>query len=120
MMQNHSMTLRVSPAGRRFMHFLAAFNSGSRETIEDFIVKTYADAQMGGKTVEHLVDWHLEIYESTGGLGIHRVYLSQEYYVIVIVQAKNDGTLYLDKMKVMEDAPHEIIEYYHEMADDLT
>jgi len=113
-METESKTFRVTHAGRVFMRFMATFNMGDPEAMREFIEENYTDDLIAEHSVDGLVAWHMETYESTGGLQIHRVYLTQEYYIIVIVKSKADGTVFMDKMKITEETPYKIIEYFHE------
>jgi hypothetical protein len=44
------------------------------------------------------------------------VIASDEYRVIVLMQGKADGGLYLTEMTVLEDYPHKVAEYKQQPA----
>lgn len=115
-MQNESVTLKVTPAGKAFLKFIHAFNSGDVKTIVQFIEDNYAQDTLQQHPPEDIAAWYMEVYKYTGGLEIYKVYLSQEHYIIVLTSAKGDGALYMDKLKVTPEAPHKIIQYFHEAA----
>jgi hypothetical protein len=116
-MRETSRTLKVTPAGRRYMGFLAIFNTGDAERIREYISEYYSDEALGDNTVEEMLAWHLHLYEQTGGLKIHNVYLSEEHYVIIVVMDRLNEGMHMDKMKVSEDFPHKITEYLHVPAE---
>ena len=115
-MQTHSRTFRITRAGRRYMALLAALNTGDADTITDFTVRNLDPMTFTDEEAEAFINWCLETHHYTGGMDIHRVYLAEDYYVIVIVQARRDGSLYLDKLKIDSEDPFLIIEYAHDAA----
>ena len=117
-MKENSKTLKVTPAGRRFMGFLASFNSGDVEDLREFIQAHYTENALAEYSLDSLLNWHREIYEQTGGIKIHKIFFSEEYYIMAIVEARADGALYLDKMKVDDTHPYKVIEYLHDELPD--
>lgn len=115
MMQSHSLTLKVSPAGRAFMRFLAAFNTGDAEKIADFVHTHYNKTTLMQTPPEQIVNFFLDLHAQTNGLHIYKVYSSERFHVMVIVRAMNDrDTMFLDKLKVDDLPPHGVVEYLHE------
>lgn len=117
-MRENSKTLKVTPAGRRFMGFLASFNSGEVDDLREFIRAHYTEDALEEYSLDSLLDWHQEIYEQTGGMKIHKIFFSEEYYIMAVVEARRDGALYLDKMKVDDASPHKVVEYLHDELPD--
>jgi hypothetical protein len=78
-----------------------------------YIAESYVDETIAQHTLDGLVQWHFDLFRQTGGMRISRVFLSQEHYVVLVVETRNDGTRFLDKMKVAPDFPHKIIEFFH-------
>ena len=115
-METESKTFRVTAAGRVYMRFLAAFNMGDLEALREFVEENYADSVIEQHSLDVLVGWHFDTYEATQGMSIHKVFLTQEHYIIVIVKSKADGTMFMDKMKITADLPHKIVEYFHEAS----
>lgn len=116
-MREASQTLRVTPAGRRYVGYIALFNSGDSERMRQFIEDNFAPEALGNNTVDEMLAWYMHLYEQTGGLKVHNVFLSQEHYVIIMVRDNKHDGLYMDKMKVSEDFPHKITEYLHVPAE---
>jgi hypothetical protein len=112
-MQSHSVTLKATPAGRMFLRFLAAFNSGDPVVIGGFISEYYADDVIVEFSVKELLDHFMALYQETGGLQIHKVYFTQQYTTTIVVKAKANDEMYLDQLRVSEDQPHQIVEYLH-------
>lgn len=113
-MQTESLTLKSTPAAKIFMRLVAAFNTGNPQRIADFVANNYAEDILAEYTVDEIVDWYLDLYDASGGVTIHKVYMSQERYLIVIVENKGDGQTYIDKLKIT--AENKVIEYLHEPA----
>ncbi len=111
-MQEQSKTFRITPAGRRFLQFIQAFNKPDR--LHQFVIDHFGE----GLPVGEFVEWCWQSYEETGGLEIYRSYNSEEYFVIVVVRALRGGKLYLSKLKTEATSPYRIIEYFHEPLND--
>jgi hypothetical protein len=115
LMRENSATLKLTPAGRRYMGFLAIFNSGDMDRLRAFIVDSFTEQALQGATLDAVIAWHQQLYNATDGMRIHKVFLSEEHFVIVITEARRNGKLYMDKMKVSPDFPHKVIEFLHEI-----
>lgn len=118
MMREDSRTLKVTPAGRVYMNLIYHLNTGDEEYLRKFVISSFTKEALDELTVDGIVEMIWDIYEATGGMRIHKVFLSQDYYVVIVAMAINGGALYLDKLKVMKNEPHQIIEYYHEVHPD--
>ena len=108
-----SRTFSLTRAGRSYLRFLTVYNTNDPVKIREFIAHHFAPELLKETSVKKLVAWCRETFKTTGQMQIHKVYFSEEYYIIVIVVA-SDGNLYLDKMKIMDEPPHKITEYFHE------
>lgn len=117
-MKEDSKTVKATPVGRRFMNFMAVFNAGRRDLLYNFILDSYIEAALEEYSAEVFADWHWGIYQQSGGFNVHKVFLSEDYYIIVIVESKHDGQLFFHKMKVEDQAPYKIIEYLHDPLDE--
>jgi len=96
-----------------FMRFLVAMNTGDPNRIADFIESNYAASALREHELDELIDYYLRVYDQTGGMDIHKVYYSQDYMVMVVTIARNNGELYLDKLKVDDLPPYAMVEYLH-------
>jgi hypothetical protein len=112
-MLNDSRTFSLSRSGRAYMHFLLAFNSHDEGQLQVFIQKNFAPSFQKQTPVDEMVKWCLDTYKSLGVLKIHKVFFSEEFFIIVIVVA-DDGTQYLHKLKIQDSPPYQITEYFHE------
>ena len=117
-MREDSRTLKVTPAGKVYMQLMVHLNTGDEGYLRKFIESHFTKEAIREHTVDKLVEWLWDIYEATGGMRIHKVFLSQEYYIVIVAIAINGGALYLDKLKVTDTRPYQIIEYYHEVHPD--
>lgn len=110
-------TLSKTKAGRRFVGFMRALNSGDPDMLR---------AQMlyiADKALEaHSADiWYAQlqyIYAITGGLKAVQVVASDEYQVIVLMQAHKDHRLHLIDIMVEEDYPHKVIQFMQRIGGD--
>jgi len=110
-----SRTFSLTPAGRAYLRFLLAYNSNDPKKIRAYIADKFAPEFLAQHPVEELTQWCLEAYKVTGDMQIHKVYFSEDYYVIIIA-ITGSGVRYLEKMKIMTESPHKIIEYFRENA----
>lgn len=115
-MQTESFTLKSTPAAKLFLRFIAAFNTGNPDKITSFVEENYDESILAQNPVDEIVNYYLNLYQQCGGMHIHKVYLSQEHYIIVIVEQKADKLHFMDKLKITRQHPYKIIEYYHEPA----
>lgn len=115
-MQNESLTLRVTPAGKLLMRFLAMFNRGDEQVMRRFFEEYFHETLLETTTMDEFVAWYMDMYHTTGGMEVFKVYLSQEHYLIVILSDRKEGVMYMDKLKVSSEKPHKIVEYLHERA----
>lgn len=114
MVQQESKTFKMTAAGKRYLTFLAAFNSGDPTTMLNYIHQHFDPFSFSDEDAETFVRWYQEIFHETGGMNIHKTFLAQDYYVIIIVEGKKDGKHYLDKMSVTREYPYLVTEYFHE------
>jgi hypothetical protein len=117
-MKENSITLKSTRVGRRFMRFVVAFNSGDPDQLRAYIGDNYDENALAEYSIDAFADWYWNLYEETGGLRVHKVFLSEEYTIMVIVQAALDGALYLHKMKVAHEPPNKVIEYLCDPLDE--
>lgn len=113
-MQTESLTLRSTPAAQIFLRLISVLNSGNAERITDFVAKYYDESVLAAYSVDEIAAWYVDLYTTSGGLAIHKVYMSQEHYLIVIVQGKGNGLTYIDKLKISDN--NKVFEYLHELA----
>jgi hypothetical protein len=116
-MLQESRTFNLTRAGRSYLRFLTVYNTNDSAKIREFIAHNFAPELLKETPVKKMVTWCQETFKITGPMQIHKVYFSEEYYVIVIVLTA-DGQRYLDKMKIMAEPPHKITEYFHEVTPD--
>src|SRR5258705_9221258 len=75
-----------TPAGRQFSAWLAAFNSGDRDTMQKFF-----DQSMPFGRIEQ----DMTIRTQTGGFDVKKVEESGESRVVVLVQERGSGKQFL-------------------------
>ena len=112
-MQQESRTFSLTRAGRSYLRFLNAYNTNDPVHLRKFIAENFAPDFLQTYPVKDMVDWCRNTFKITGKMQVRKVFFTEEFYIIVIVKA-SDGTLYLDKMKLVDKPPHHIIEYFHE------
>ena len=114
-MLNESRTFSLTRAGRAYMRFLVAYNSNDAKQLAAFVKENFAKEFLKQTSAKDFVAWCQDAFKATGKLQIHKVYFSEEFYVI-IVAIDGKKTLYLEKMKIASKSPHKIIEYFRENA----
>ena len=113
------MSLQVlmqTKAGRRFAGFLKTFNAGDLDSIESFVADYSTDEALEANSA---AEWRTElnhILEVTGGLRVQQVLAADEYRVVILMEARTNGVLYLTEMAVSEDYPHKIAEFIQRPA----
>ncbi|MEQ8674631.1 MAG: hypothetical protein RLP44_16445 [Aggregatilineales bacterium] len=115
-MRENSITLKSTPSGRAFMQFIAMLNTGDEERLSEFIGKRFSAEVLADYSVDELVTYCMTVYNETGGMRIHKVFLSQEFTMMVVMKAIRDDVevLFLDRLKVETVQPHNILEYVHQ------
>lgn len=117
-MQQHSKTFKMTKAGRRYMSFLAAFNTGDATEMRQYVERHFDPFSFDTSFPDTFESWYKTAYAETGGMNIHRTFLAEDDYIVVIVRSKSTGKSYLDKLKVIADEPYLITEYNHEIKPD--
>ena len=115
-MQQDSLTFKVTRAGRRYLFFLNMFNTADADKIRGYISENFAPSFLKENPAEKLVKWCLDIHKQTGKIAMHKVFFSEEYYIIVVIKSLKDDKLFLHKMKVEDKEPYKITELFHEEA----
>jgi hypothetical protein len=117
-MKDNSLTLKATPAGRRFIVFLATINTGDPDRLRDYILDAHDEPSLKEFGADGFLNWYLEIFKQTGGFMVHKVFLSEDYFIMVVLQARSDSTLYLHKMRVAQEHPYKITEYVYDRLDE--
>ena len=115
-MRENSITLKSTPSGRAFMQFIAMLNIGDETRLAEFIGKRFSADVLVDYSVDELVTYCMTVHGETGGMRIHKVFLSQEFTMMVVMKAMRDDVdvLFLDRLKVETVPPHNILEYVHQ------
>ena len=114
-MRENSITLRSTPAARGFMRLMGTINTGSFDEIYNYILSEFSSEILRSYNAEELTNYCMTVYTETDGLAIHKVFLSEEYVIMVVMKPRNqDNVLFLDKLKVSPTAPFKVTEYVHQ------
>jgi mannitol-1-phosphate/altronate dehydrogenase len=108
-------TLTKTKAGRRFVGFMRAVNTGDPN-----ILRAHLD-YIADQSLEHHSKeiWQAQlqyIHAITGGLKAIQVMASDEYQVVVLMQAHKDSRLHVIDMAVEEDYPHKVVQFVQRIA----
>jgi len=114
-MQN-KIQLGKTKAGRRFMGFMRTFNSGDPAAIETALQDAITEESLEKHDVATWLAQMQYIYSITEGLRVFQVLASDEYQVVVLMQAQKDDRLHIIEMVVSEDYPHKIAAFVQRMA----
>ncbi len=100
--------LGATAAGRRYIAYLTILNSGSGERLRQFIAESFTEAALARHDSAERLDWHAAQAEETGRLRVEQVLASEEYALIVMLQAEQGGVFYYSDLRVEDDYPHRI------------
>lgn len=103
------VTLPDTSAGQQMGAWLAAINSGRKETLQRFVATGFAASPDGSLPVDSITKNQWEIYSSTGGFTVHKVLASTPERLTVAVRAKRTEYWSLLDMGVRAAAPHPIV-----------
>lgn len=102
-------TLPETPAGKQFAAWLAALNTGRRETLRQFITENYAPPPNGPLPVERITDRQFQSFLDTGGFDVRKIAASSPEKIAVVVQAKRTGNWMVVGLTVGAQPPHNIL-----------
>lgn len=86
-----SVTIPDTPAGQQFAAWLAAFNSGRREAISEFIAKHFDKPPAGSLPVDEIAERNLMTFRETGGFHVRKITASSSAAITVLVEGKLTG-----------------------------
>lgn len=109
-------TLSKTKAGRRFVGFMRTLNMGDEKMLRLTVEQYITDEAIQTHDVETWVQQLIHIYQATGGLKAIQVIASDEYRVVVMMQAKHDNRLHMIDMAVDEEYPHKVSQFIQRMA----
>ncbi|RMG70320.1 MAG: hypothetical protein D6711_17610 [Chloroflexi bacterium] len=109
-------TLTKTKAGRRFMGFMRAVNQGDERVLRTTVTQYITEEALQLHDAETWVKQLMHIHQTTGGLKAIQVLASDEYRVLVMMQAKSDHRLHIVDMAVSEEYPHQVSQFIQRMA----
>jgi CubicO group peptidase (beta-lactamase class C family) len=95
-----SVPLPSTPAGRAFAGWLAAINSGNRDTILKFVTEHYAPPPNGSLPVDRITNRQYGLARETGGMDVRKVVSDSETGITVILQERRLGGWKMMRMAV--------------------
>jgi hypothetical protein len=104
------MVPQFTPAGRKFIGFLGAYNMGNREAMHQFIADSFHSTLLERQTVDMRTAWLLSYFQQTGRLGVKEFEHKDELDITVKTEAKQTGQTIHITIRVHAEAPHEVIE----------
>jgi CubicO group peptidase (beta-lactamase class C family) len=96
-------------AGRQFAGWLAAYNTGRREALRQFVADQFAPPPNGTLPVDAITARHYGGYAATGGYEVLKVVASSADKITVAVRAKRTGFCTEVRTVVTPDPPHKIL-----------
>lgn len=108
--------LMKTKAGRRFVGFLKTFNGGEVKPMQNFVAQYTTDEALEQNTLDAWIVHLGAIYAQTGGLRALQVMASDEYRVVLLMQAHANESLHVVEMAVSEEYPHKVAEFIHRPA----
>jgi hypothetical protein len=104
-----TVTIPDSPSGERLRGWLAAFNTGSRDTLRQFVQQHQTPPPNDTLPVDRIVDRQLGLYRKTQGLALRRIDASTADRITAIVQARVSGAWMAVGMTVSPDTAHRVV-----------
>jgi CubicO group peptidase (beta-lactamase class C family) len=104
-----AVTLPDTPAGKQFAAWLAALNTGKRETLRQFIGEHFAPPPNGTLPADGIADRHFGIYNGTRGLDLRKIANSSPERITAVVQARRMGNWMTVGMTVNAQPPQNIL-----------
>lgn len=98
------------------MGFMRAVNQGDENTLRTTVEQYITEEAMQTHEIDTWVKQLLHVHETTGGLKAIQVVASDEYRVVVMMQAKTDNRLHIVDMAVSEEYPHKVSQFVQRMA----
>jgi len=98
-----------SPAGERLRGWLAAFNTGSRDTLRQFLKQHQAPPPNDTLPVDRIADRQLGLYKQSKGLVLRRIDASTSERITVTTQAKLSGAWMAVGMTVTADSTRRVL-----------
>lgn len=106
-------TIKMTPAGRRYVGFLAIFNNGNSDRLKAYIQDNFAPESLAQVSVDALMEQFARIYRETGGMVVQEVTPDGDHKITLHLKAREHDSYYHDEMTVSEDFPHKILTYRH-------
>jgi CubicO group peptidase (beta-lactamase class C family) len=103
------VTLPDTPAGKQLAAWLAALNTGQRETLRQFVAENFAPPPNGTLPIDGIAGRHFGTYNSTRGLDVRKIETSSPERVTAVVQARRLGNWMTVGMNVTAQPPHKIL-----------
>ena len=104
-----SATIPDTPAGQRLREWLAAFNTGSRDSLRRNVAQHSAPPPNDTVAVDRIVDRQLGLFRQTQGLALRRIDASTADRITATVQAKITGAWMLVGLSVTADSLHRVL-----------
>ncbi|MEP6622371.1 MAG: serine hydrolase domain-containing protein [bacterium] len=98
----------TSPAGVKLAAYLAAFNSGQRDSLSAFIAANVAAPRGGPLPLDEMTSRHFARYAATHGYTVGKLLSSGEGSIAVAVRARRTGYWYDMRMSVSTDTAHKV------------
>lgn len=100
------------PAGKQFASWLDAFNSGQRETLQQFIAANFEPPPNAALPIERVTNRQFGLYKDTGGFIVRKVTADASAapdQISVVVEAKRTGFYMTVGMTTQKTAPEKIL-----------
>ncbi len=98
-----------TPAGRRLRAWLAAFNSGSRDSLRRRIGEQSAPPPRDTVPADAITQRQFGLYHATQGFTVRRIEASTPERITVTAQAKSTGSWTMIGMTVTADSTHAVL-----------
>lgn len=108
--------LTKTKVGRRVMGFMVALNRGDEAHLTNYLKVSITDEGLEQQPLDEWVRELTNIYHATGGMRVFQVVATDEYKIVLMMQAHNNNAFYIMEVAIEEDFPHRIGELIHRPA----
>lgn len=98
------------------MGFMKVFNAGDATALHDYISAYTTDDALAHNSAAEWQEHLARIYAATGAMRAVQVVVSDEYRVVVLMQAQTNNAYYMIDMAISEDYPHKVAAFSHTPA----
>ena len=110
---SEQLTLQRSQAGMRFIAQTTIYNSGDFRRLRAFIRESYHASALETESIPERIAVFRQMYANLGRLRVRQIIGTDQYHVVLLMEAEKTDILFLNDMEVDAEYPHAITAYAH-------